>query len=1124
MKLRKIVSLFVAVLMLISSIPFGATAAAGDVFTAGDFKYTVNSDGTTVTLTAIAAEKLIGEITVPATVSDGTNTYTVTQLGGAFKNVEAKTREMTSLVLPDTITKITVTAAFYACKGLTSIKLPKNLTGDTTDSQLTSTFQYCNSLTTVEIPAGITRLYGSFKNSAVRTVYLKTTAQAKFFSDVPAADMRAWNDGTTGITIYYPENGTAPVGTNSAGVFTATVLKYTPAQEPEEEEPDELDPSEIYTYTVVSEEEKTIYITGGKSGVKLSGEVIIPSQIDGYTVIGTGHAAFSGELLKNVTSVTIPDTIKRIGDYNCFYDCKNLQEIILPEEMEYLGVGTFTGCTSLTSIVIPKGVTKLSKTFRRCTSLETVTIPSSVTEIDAAVFASTDGGTDIMPGITIKCAIGSYADRYAKSKGINVIYSDGPLYTYTDNGDNTITITDMADDVEIIGTLEIPAEIDGKTVTGIGDGAFRGREDITSITLPETIDTIGTEAFAYCSNISVFEIPDGVETLDNTFLGCSALSVVTIPESVTNISDDTFYTDSESNGGTPIPGLTIYCMEGSAAETYAIAHSMSYEAEREIPAPWDGTVDTSWYNSEADTYEISNGAQLAGLRHLVNTGTELFYGKTVNLTADINMAGSVWKVGIGYYTPTTAEERAFNGTFNGNEYIIYNFTYNSNATEDSVSDVMMPDVLSHLYHGLFGVLGTYGKITNLGMENTQITVGSKDYKVVTTIGALVGMNNGEINHCYLNNTKFAGGYWGSFCDQRYGGICAANTGSIEDCFVKTIDFTDVVAQYNATRKAAIAPGNAGSVRDCYVADIIYDNGEGFFSWKEDGSGDGKCSKMYYYDPIVFSNTGTVENVYSDDNFTRNGWTVGVRSYDDFSLLTDKMTSAMEKLTFRTIASAEAIITIQTVDGDLTGINPEVQIVFTQQVDAQTLTGVILNWEDTVVNSCNITSMNDAAYPKNCTVEFQEDLIWNTEYQLTLSGVKDLWNRDVYANAFSFQTAKEIVYREFAIYENYGTLGERKLTSLENVSGPLTAVIKGLKNNGTETYNAVFSVSAESDGQMLKGSAKVVNIAPLETKSSDVVVGAVNINTYSASDLELQAVLYKAFGTVVPLVESVEISR
>ena len=167
--------------------------------------------------------------------------------------------------------------------------------------------------------------------------------------------------------------------------------------------------------------------------------------------------------------------------------------------MEFIGVGAFSGCISLESIVIPKGVTKLSKTFRRCASLKSVTLPSTITEIDAQVFGSTDTEADIMQSVkdncVFKCAIGSYAEQYAKTNGLKIAYSDGPLYTYSENGDGTITITDMADDVEIIGTLSVPETFDGKTVTGIGDRAFSGREDIISIMLPSTITKIGTEAF-----------------------------------------------------------------------------------------------------------------------------------------------------------------------------------------------------------------------------------------------------------------------------------------------------------------------------------------------------------------------------------------------------------------------------------------------------------------------------------------------------------------------------------------------------------------------------------------------------------------------------------------------------
>ena len=143
-KINKLLGLFVVACMLISLVPTMTFAAtAGTIFTAGDFNYTVNTDTSTVTLTSIAVTKLVGAVTVPQTVSDGTNSYTVTQLGAAFKNQGAKTNEMTSLVLPDTITKFTDTASFYGCK-FSSIHLPKGLINfkDGYGNCLYNTFMY----------------------------------------------------------------------------------------------------------------------------------------------------------------------------------------------------------------------------------------------------------------------------------------------------------------------------------------------------------------------------------------------------------------------------------------------------------------------------------------------------------------------------------------------------------------------------------------------------------------------------------------------------------------------------------------------------------------------------------------------------------------------------------------------------------------------------------------------------------------------------------------------------------------------------------------------------------------------------------------------------------------------
>ena len=68
------------------------------------------------------------------------------------------------------------------------------------------------------------------------------------------------------------------------------------------------------------------------------------------------------------------------------------------------------------------------------------------------------------------------------------------LYTYTVNADNvSVTITDYPETAT--GAIEIPATIDGRSVTSIGDSAFYDCTGLTSITIPDSVTSIGDSAF-----------------------------------------------------------------------------------------------------------------------------------------------------------------------------------------------------------------------------------------------------------------------------------------------------------------------------------------------------------------------------------------------------------------------------------------------------------------------------------------------------------------------------------------------------------------------------------------------------------------------------------------------------
>lgn len=137
--------------------------------------------------------------------------------------------------------------------------------------------------------------------------------------------------------------------------------------------------------------------------------------------------------------------------------------------------------------------------------------------------------------------------------------------TYLDTG-TSITITHCSQTAT--GILEIPAVLDDKPVTAIGNYAFSMCNRLTRVTLPSSVTRIGDRSFYQCYGLTQMTVPPGVTSIgseaffycdgltsvtlgagltvigDSTFKWCTSLKSVTIPASVTRIGNFSFLTCS----------------------------------------------------------------------------------------------------------------------------------------------------------------------------------------------------------------------------------------------------------------------------------------------------------------------------------------------------------------------------------------------------------------------------------------------------------------------------------------------------------------------------------------------------------------------------------------------------
>lgn len=362
----------------------------------------------------------------------------------------------------------------------------------------------------------------------------------------------------------------------------------------------------------------------------------IPESIsfngDNYAVTCIGENAFYE--CKNLSSVTIPNTITGIKK-KAFYTCKALTEISLPGSVEYIEEDAFYLC-GLTSITMSEGLVNIrSEAFQSCHELTSVVIPNSVKSIGTYAFAYCNK----LITVTIPANI--------TSLGTNAFYECKNLKNIVWNAKKCKDFT-TADNAPFKSALtKISSFSFGDEVENIPAYLCAGMTSLKEITIPASVQSIGTDAFDGCTQISKvdisniaawcgfefttsnmllqhaelyvngvqpkeIDIPDGVTTIaHHSFLGCTKLAKVTTPSSVTEIGQGAFKNGNRLQ--TIVLGAGIETIADSAFAN--CPYLITVHAQMEFPPIIDASV-------------FADCGDLSGVDCYVPTESMAFYRKT----------------------------------------------------------------------------------------------------------------------------------------------------------------------------------------------------------------------------------------------------------------------------------------------------------------------------------------------------------------------------------------------------------------------------------------------------------------------------------------------------------------